>query len=189
MVSQSKHYRDTANQGILSLNKLKLKIMLHHLKLSADLIIASIIVFGALLGLLLGHERIKFFALSAYVGLVLGDTLGGPAYDLARGHGVNLTAGDVRLIVFGLPIIILILSHRPKAKARHKHVFVALVLGLLVAAMIMASILHLLDSSTAARITESSQIAWWLDHLRLVWLVAIPGVALIELFTKDKAKH
>jgi uncharacterized membrane protein len=162
--------------------------MLPHISLTTNVLVLATFGFMLVVGLFLGLEKIRIMALSIYVGLVLAGSLGDVAYDQTISHGLNFTPGKVKLVLFTLPILLLSLA---STKARHKKgsPILITVLSLLVGALIVSSVLFLMDGDMAAKILGDSTIATLLYKFRLVWLGAVPVIAVIASFTGGSKKH
>ncbi|MFI5240180.1 MAG: hypothetical protein ACHQUB_00510 [Candidatus Saccharimonadia bacterium] len=163
--------------------------MFPHLNLSVDLVIIGTILFLALTGLALGADRMRAFALSIYVGLVLAVELGTPFGNALLSHGTNLTPGRVRLILFILPILVLTLTHRTHGRGKRHGFILPLVLSVTVAALIISSAFKMMDADMATKYLNESSLAWPIYKTWLVWLAAVPAVAALEVIFRPKKSH
>src|SRR6476646_10272211 len=97
--------------------------MLPHIQINTDLVIFANVLLCLLCGLFFGAGRIKTFALSVYVGIVLATTFGQQLFDLAVTNHMTfgLAEGSFRLILFAAPVILLELGHRDHGGKKHGH--------------------------------------------------------------------
>ncbi len=161
-----------------------------NLVLNTNTVMAIVLSLVLLYGLILGQSKLKTFALSAFVGLVMVLTFADGAFTLLHKFhfdlGGHLSLTVVKLALFVIPVLILEFGHRDKSK-NHGGTTVTLILAVLTAALLISSVLTFLDSQQSSRIINESIIAHWIYALRLVWLVAVPIAVVGENFIP--AKH
>ncbi len=162
-----------------------------NLNLSIDIIILIAIALIVLCGVLLGHSKVKTFALSVYVGIVLASELGQTIYGFMANKGLtlggSLTLGQVRIALLIVPILILELGRTQHYKRGPRGSFImTLVLSVLVASLIISSVINALEPDSLKRILEQSNLAWPLFHFRLWWVAAVPIAVLLESFSKSR---
>lgn len=160
--------------------------------LSTDTMIFLAIVAVLVMGIVLGQDKVKTFALSIYVGLVLATELAQPVYDVLEGRGLTVGGSvgvtTVRIILLALPIIGLELGHNKQHKGRRRGLVLTMILSILTSALVIASIIGLLEPEARALVLSGSSLASILYGLRLVWLGAVPVVVIAESFAKPKER-
>jgi hypothetical protein len=161
--------------------------MLPHITINTDLVIFAIVLLCLLCGLFFGASRIKTFALSVYVGIVLATTFAQAVFDLATTNHMTfgLTIGSFRLILFAAPVILLELGHRDHGSKRHGHgMLTTLLLGIATAGLIISSGLSFLDGDTLKNILLGSNLASMIYSVHLAWLVSVPLLVVGASFIK-----
>src|SRR4051794_12218268 len=90
------------------------------MSITPDIIIIGIMGLIAAYGILLGPEKIRTLAISAYVGIVLATQLGNSAAKLVQGSGTTHTVSGtiIKLGLLILPVALLELGRRHKG-GRH----------------------------------------------------------------------
>lgn len=161
--------------------------------LTADLIILLIIIIAILYGLLLGHSKLKTFALSVYVGLVLAQNFGKSLHELAVRNnfdlGGKLTDNAVALIVFGLPLLLLELGRKDHRRARHNGgMTMTLILCILTAALVISSGISVMNPDAIKNTIDNSNLAWQIYTFRYWWLALVPLAVIGENFIKPKER-
>ena len=162
--------------------------MLPHINLSTDTVLIAAFVFVVGLGLALGQDRLRYFALTVYTGLALAYQLGGSITGLVNGHGQSFTPGTIKLALLVAPVLLLAFGKHSKSKGSHSTIM-TLITSVLLGCLVITSALNLMDPKPAANYLDSSQIAWPLYHLRLVWLGAVPVSILLGAIVKPKKSH
>lgn len=162
--------------------------------LTADLIILLIIVIAVMYGLLLGHSKLKTFALSVYVGLVLAQNFGKGLYELLQSSnftlGGILTDNAVALIVFGLPLLLLELGRKDHRRARARGgMTMTLILCILTAALVISSGISVMNPDAIKSTLDNSTLAWQIYTFRHWWLALVPIAIIGENFIKPKDSH
>ncbi len=163
--------------------------MLPHINLSVDVVILGTFALVVLFGFALGQERLRSFALTIYVGLALAYELSGIVGDFVNGHGQSFAPASIRLSLFVAPILFLAFGKHSKSKKHQKGLIITLVTSVLIACLIVASYMHLMDPKTTVEYLNNSQIATQLFNLRLVWLAAVPIAIIVGMFIKPKGSH
>lgn len=163
--------------------------MLPHINLSTDTAIFATIAVVVVVGLALGRDRLRHFALTVYMGLALAYELGGPLTNFVNGHGQSFTMGTVKLALLIAPILLLAFGGKQSKHKNGQNLIMTLITGVLLACLLIASALDLMDHKTAASFLGQSQIALSLYNLRLVWLGSVPVSILLGLFIKPKKTH
>ena len=153
--------------------------------LSVDLVIIATVVALVLFMIVLGHGKLRNLALASYVGWVLA------AEFAATVHGVagSLSLGTIRLVLYVAPILLLEFGRRHQDAGPRQGLIFGLVMAVATAALIISGVLTQFDPGTRETITGSSQIAFLIYNLRLVWLGVVPVLAMLEGFIKPKDKH
>jgi hypothetical protein len=169
------------------MNELISQFLPGRIALTPDTVIIGGIVFLILVGLFASLERIRQLALSVYVGLVLASSLGVVVFTTLAPHGLNFSLDRVKLILFILPILLLSITHA-KAKHKNSNTILTLILAVLVGALIVSSVFLLLGASGTS-LLQSSMLATVIYQLRLVWLAAVPAVAVVASMAKGKKGH
>lgn len=183
-------YLVCCGQWYTCVKKLKLKIMLPHINLSTDTAILAIIAFVVVLGLALKKDRLRHLALTVYMGLALAYELGTPLTGYINGHGQSFTLGTIKLALFVAPILLLAFGGGKHGKHKAgQRLIMTLITSVLLACLIVATALDLMDRSAASSLLGQSQIATILYSLRLVWLGTVPVSILLSLFIKPKSPH
>lgn len=160
---------------------------LSSLSLSTDILIMLTIALVTLCGMMLGHNKVKTFALSVYVGIVLATQLGGAVFSFLAGRGIHaLTIAQTRMILLAAPIVILELGKTHYRKGHRGSFILTLVLSVLVSALIISSALGLLEPDQLKVVMDGSALAWPIYNLRLWWIAAVPVAVLIESFARSK---
>lgn len=157
--------------------------------ITTDLVILLIIVIAVLYGLLLGHSKLKTFALSVYVGLVLAQTFGQSLFSQAQKH-LSISQNTVTLLLFGLPLLLLELGRKERGRRRGQGgMIITLVLCILTAALVISAGLSLLDPDSLKRTLGDSSLAFEIYQFRLWWLAAVPVAVIGENFIKPRESH
>jgi hypothetical protein len=164
---------------------------LPNIHVSPDMIIISVVLFALLYGLLLGQHKIKTFALSVYVGIVIANELGQMVYGLLTRNHWNfhgaLTPGEVRLALFMVPILLLEIGRRERRVKSHEGgMGLTIILAVLTSALVLSSALSLLDPATRRPLVESSFLATELYNLRIWWILAVPVVVIGKSLMRHK---
>lgn len=158
--------------------------------LNTNTIIVIVLSLVLLYGLLLGQSKLKTFALSAFVGLVMVLTFADGTLSLLQkthwdmGGRIGLTT--VKLALFALPVIILEFGHKEKSKNRGG-VSMTLALAVMTAALLISSVLSFLDPAVISRVVSESAVADWIYSFRLAWLVGVPVAVVGGNFFQPKS--
>lgn len=156
---------------------------------STDILILLTIALVVMCGVLLGHNKVKTFALSVYVGIVLATQLGAVVFGFLASHNIHyLTIAQTRMVLLAAPIIILELGKTHYRKGHRGSFILTVMLSTLVAALIISSTLRLLEPDSLKNVLEGSALAWPLYNLRLWWVAAVPVAVLIESFARSKSE-
>jgi sugar phosphate permease len=157
---------------------------LPHVNLSVDSLILLTVVLIIIGGVMLGQQKVKTFALSIYVGIVLADQLGQPLYDFVKSSslGAAIGLGNLKLILLGAPIVGLELGHNKDHAGRRRGMVLTMILSVLTAALLIATVLSLLDPGGRQSVLNSSTLATLFYQLRLWWLGLVPVVVVFESF-------
>jgi hypothetical protein len=153
--------------------------------ISPDIIIIASAILIALYGLFMGHAKVKTLALSSYVGLVLAQEFAENAHHLVS----SVSMGTVRLVLFLAPVILLEISKRHHEPGGRSGIFITLVLSVLTSALLISGVLSQLDEGTRMNIIENSSLALEITKLHLVWLAAVPVLAVVESFIGGMRKE
>lgn len=154
-----------------------------NLNFTPDLVIFAVFSLAIIYGLVLGHNKIKTFALSVYVGIVLAETFGASlqAWLSAQRWDLNgaLSESVVSIILFVLPLVLLEIGkiRHGRSKARGGTVMTILIC-LATACLLIASGLELLEAATREVATGQSWLAFYIYKYR-TWFVAAVPVAII----------
>lgn len=160
--------------------------------LSTDLVIGFVMVMVLLYGLLLGHNKIKTFALSVFVGIVIVLSFADGLFsvlkkaNLTLGGKVNLPA--VKIGLFALPVIALEFGKK-EGKRGGGNLTVTLLLCAATAALLVSSVFSFLDAGAIEEITKKSIVANWIYSFRLVWLAAVPIILIVDSFASKRKHH
>lgn len=162
--------------------------------LTTDLLILLIIVISVMYGLLLGHNKLKTFALSVYVGLVLAQNFGKSLFELLQRNnfdlGGKLTDNAVALIVFGLPLLLLELGRKDHRRSRNNGgMTTTLILCILTAALVISSGISVMNADAIKNTIDNSNLAWQIYTLRYWWLASVPLAVIAENFIKPRDTH
>lgn len=139
-----------------------------------------------------GYGALVREAISIYVGIVLAGAFGETVYNYAsNGPAANLpiTQPTVQLALLVIPIILLQFGRRHVHGAHKHHMIITLLIAVLTAMLLISSVMAQLDSDTLSGITEASNLASWISHLRLVWLGAVPVAIGVSAIFKPKRHH
>lgn len=153
-----------------------------------DLVIIAVIAVLVAYGLLLGQNKLKTLALSAYVGIVIATEVGPVVAQLVPSSSGWLSANVVRLGLFALPLVLLELGRRSHSRREHGGMIMTLVLGVLTALLVTASGLALLDDQARAGILGSSWLATTILGLRLWWIGLVPLAVIGESFVRPRER-
>lgn len=149
-------------------------IGLPSLALNTNTIMAVVLTLVLLYGLLLGQQKLKTFALSAFVGLVMVITFADGLASIVQKGGGNFSLTVIKLVLFTVPVILLEFGHKEKSKGSGS-LTVTLLLAVLTSALLISSVLSFLNSATVSNITKESILADWVYSFRLAWLIAVPA--------------
>ncbi|MBW3538249.1 hypothetical protein KY386_02025 [Candidatus Parcubacteria bacterium] len=157
---------------------------------SLDLVILGVMVLTVLVGVLLGSNKVKTFALSVYVGIVVATEFGTGLYGLLQKNnldlGGRLTPGSLRLGLFVLPMIALEAGRRQHGRRERGGLAMTLVLSVLVAALVISSALQLLEPDSLRRVLDGSALAGPIHRFRLWWVAAVPVAVIGESFIRSR---
>jgi hypothetical protein len=158
------------------------------INLNTDILVLLTFALIVTCGVLLGHHKVRIFAMSVYVGIVLATELGTVIYNFLNTHALGyFTLGQVRIFLMIAPIIILELGRRERYKRGARgNLIMTLVLSVLVAALIISSIVGLLEDGSRQEILAQSSVVWPLYQFRLWWVAAVPVAVLLESFMQSK---
>lgn len=163
---------------------------LPQVNLSIDAAIFGTIVALIIAGAVLGQSKVKTFALSVYVGLVLAGELGQPIFDFLNGRGMTfggrMGVATVRLLLLIIPVVGLELGHNKHQRGQRRGMVLTMILCLMTAALLVASALALLEPEPRQAILDQSTLASLFYGLRLWWIAAVPVVAIVESLVKPK---
>lgn len=162
--------------------------------LSTDALIVLAVALVFVYGVIAGYAALVRESISVYVGLVLANNFGKPAYDYishSGGHGFPVNQTDVQLLLLILPIVLLQFTRRHHGHASHKHgMIVVLLLAFLTSMLVISSVLSQLSYITLAQTLGNSNLASWIYNLRLGWLAAVPiGIAIGAIFHPKQRHH
>lgn len=154
--------------------------------LSVDLVIIATVVGLALFMLVLGHGKLRNLALSSYVGLVLALEFAAPLHRYVGSVGL----GSLRLALYIAPILLLEFGRRHHNAGGRQGFVLGLVLAVATAGLLTSGVLTQLDPGARESITGSSSLAYFIYKFRLVWLAAVPVLAMLEGFIRPpQDKH
>ncbi len=157
--------------------------------LSIDIIILGVVALVVVYGVLLGHNKLKTFALSVYVGLVLAETLGQSAADAVGGR-YGLGANAVKLVLFIAPLVLLEIGRKDHSRRRARTgMIMTLVLCVLTAMLLVSAGMSLLDPDSLGRTLGNSSLATQIYHLRVWWIGLVPLAIIGENFIKPRDQH
>lgn len=160
------------------------------LSFNTNTVMAIVLSLVLLYGLLLGQQKLKTFALSAFVGLVMVLTFADGLMNLLHKSNINLgghlSLSLIKLVLFVIPVIILEFGHKEKGKSRGG-ITMTLILAVLTAALLISSVISFLASDTAQMVIHQSILADWIYTFRLVWLIAVPIAVVGENFIPSKS--
>lgn len=161
---------------------------------STEIILAGLVLLIAAYGLVLGPQKVRTLAISAYVGIVLATQLAVPAVNWLSKQSFSW-AGQISpeyagLLLLALPAVLLELGrHHPGSRSHVRHGLVAtLILSALAGLLFVASGLALLSPDHLQSILDNSNIATMIYSLRLVWVGIVPLAVIVEAFIKP-IKH
>jgi hypothetical protein len=154
--------------------------------LSMDLTIIAAAIGSVVLGVVLGHGRLRNTALSCYVGLVLASELA----TTLHGYLGSLSMGTVRLILLGLPILLLAFGRRKLPHGPRQGVLLVVVLAVATVGLVTSSILMQLDDGARQTVLGGSTITMLAYNFRFLWLGLVPVLVMLEGFVKQgEDKH
>ncbi len=160
------------------------------MSITPDIIIIGIMGLIAAYGILLGPEKIRTLAISAYVGIVLATQLGNTAAKAIQGsHSANSTNGTIiKLVLLILPVLLLELGRRHKGGRHgfHHGLIATLILAGLTGLLLVSSGLHLLTASEFKAIKGDSFLAAQVYSLHLWWVALVPLAVIAEAFIRPK---
>jgi len=157
---------------------------------NANTVMVIVLILVLVYGLIMGHNKLKTFALSCFAGLVMVMTFANGLNSIVQkahwtlGGHLGLTA--VKIILFTLPVVILEFGHKEKGKNKGGFL-ITMILAVVTAALLISSIISFLDSGAASNILRSSILADWIYTFRLAWLVAVLVVVAAENFMPNKS--
>jgi hypothetical protein len=167
--------------------------LLPHLNFSTDAAILLTIVAVMLGGIVLGQHRVKTFALSVYVGIVLATQLGDPVFGFLAGRGLTLGTligvAKVRMALLALPIILLELGHNKQHSGHRRGMILTMILSVMTAALLISTVISLIEPDIRQTVLDGSSLASIFYGLRLWWIGLVPVVAIAESFMKSKKER
>ena len=154
--------------------------------LDSNIIIIGILAVSSLYGAVAGIGRLRTLILSVFVGIVLSEQLSAISAPYLHFIGNN----NVPLVLYGLPIILFGFSLGKQHGYQKDSTVAALLLGLLTGGLIVSAGLHIIPTSMAQGITDSSFVATNLSQFHLYLIAGLPIAALIgPLFKKKERSH
>ncbi len=154
--------------------------------LTTDLVILAVLSVAVIYGLVLGHNKLKLFALSVYVGLVLAQVFGDPLHNLIKNQ-IGLSLNVAKLVVFILPQVLLEIGQRETSRRRPKGgMIMTLVLCVLTGCLVISAGISLFDTDSIKRTVEGSSLAAGIYGLRLWWIAGVPLAVIGENFIKTR---
>lgn len=165
---------------------------MHIPAVSTDFIIVGAMVLVLVYGFVAGQSALIRESISIYVGLVLAAAFAQPLFDYIRqasSGNYAPTETMVRLILFGLPIVLLMFVHG-RERVRHRtSPLVTTILSLASGLLLISSVLNQLDAITLGRITQSSNLASWIHDLQLVWIAIVPVAIAATAIIRPRERH
>lgn len=155
--------------------------------MNIDLIV-SLGVLASIALILHLKSHVKFIALGAYVGLVLGSTVAEPLFEyLAPRYNFFDRPGavnSIQLILLLLPTIILGFNH--SVDKRQLGLIKSIVLSIVITFFLLSNVLAFLPSDWVQIIQDKSLIAFQLLNLRLWLMVITAALIVIDSFSYKK---
>ncbi len=154
--------------------------------LDSNIVTLSILAVVTLYGAMAGIGRLRTLILSIYVGIVLSEQLSAIAAPFLQVVGNN----NVPILLYGLPIVLFGFSLGKQRGHAKGSTLAAMLLGLLTGCLIISAGLHVMPTSNAQAINDSSFIAMNLSQFHLYLVAGLPLAALIgPLFKKKDRSH
>ena len=154
--------------------------------LDSNILVIAILAVVTLYGAMAGIGRLRTLILSIFVGIVLSEQLSAIAAPKLQIIGNS----NVPLLLYALPIILFGFSLGKQHGHDRGSTLAALLLGLLTGCLIVSSALHVIPTSMAQSITDSSFVATNLSQFHLFLVAGLPLAALIgPLFKKKSRSH
>lgn len=160
--------------------------------ITIDLVIAGVIAMVIIYGVFLGHNKLRTFALSVFVGIVMVLTFAESLFTVLQKanwtFGGKVTLPAVKIALFSIPVVALEFG-RKDGKRGGNSFALTLLLSVLTAALLISSVFSFLDDGSITNITDKSQLANWIYSFRLVWLAAVPITVIIDSLMGGKKSH
>lgn len=154
--------------------------------LDSNIIVIAILVVVTLYGAMAGVGRLRTLILSIFVGIVLSEELSAVSAPYLHVVGNN----NVPIFLFAAPIVLFGFSLGRQHGHDRGSTVAVLLLGVLTGCLIISAALHVMPTSLAQSITDSSFIATNLSQFHLYLIAGLPIAALIgPLFKKKPKSH
>lgn len=163
--------------------------MIPNFSFSADIAIFGTILACLLGGMFLSQQRVKVFALSLFVGMVLSIEFTPMVSGFLSAQGGFLASDGAQLALFVLPALLLTLGRRDhpiRGQSRLLTVFLAVA----AAGLAVTTGLSVLTEATRQQVLLDSNTASQLYNLRNLWLLAVPAMVIASsLFQRRDPRH
>ena len=151
---------------------------------SLFLLVIAVVVYA----ILLGQEKVKTLALSAYVGIVLAREAGpaASAWLSQQGWDLNgsLGTGIVQLIFFALPLLTLEIGKRGRKQRSHNRMLMTLLIAITTAFLIIAYGTEFIGEAGIKDFLDQSTLATQIYGLKLLWTAAVPLLIIAQSFMR-----
>lgn len=159
---------------------------------STDLFIILTVLIVGVYGVVGGQGALIRETISAYVGIVLAATFGGPLYEFSKaqaGGSLPFEQSVINLMLLILPILILQIAHRRHHVRQHSSMIITLILAVLAALLLISSVIAQLSPLTISRITEESNLAAQIYNFKLAWLGLVPVAIAASAIFNSRSQH
>ena len=160
---------------------------LSQININTDFGIFILILLLVVYAILLGQEKVKTLALSAYVGIVLAreaapaiaDWLASQRWDF---NG-SLSEGMVALILFGLPLLTLELGKKGRRGHKvHNSMLITLCIAIMTSFVIVAYGAEFIGEAGIKDFLDQSTLATQIYRLKLAWTLGVPLLIAVQSF-------
>lgn len=151
------------------------------LNISPDFAIFILILAVLAYAILLGQDKIKTLALSAYVGIVLATEAAPPLAQFLASQrwdwSGRIGEGIVQLVLFALPLLFLEVGHHSKRRGHHKprnRMMITVLMAIATAFLIISYGSDFIGAVGIKDFLDQSTLATHIYRYKLAWTAAVP---------------
>lgn len=161
---------------------------LSQININADFALFLIVIAVVVYAILLGQEKVKTLALSAYVGIVLAREvaphLSGFLTSQRWDFNGSLGLGIVQLALFAIPLITLEIGKRGRKQRTHNRMLITLLMAIMTAFLIIAYGVEFIGEAGIKDFLDQSTLATQIYALKLWWTGAVPILIIAQSFMR-----